>query len=996
MTVKRKLRKIMATIASVTLLGTSVIPATSVFAEVEMISETEFKYAKMLPWHTTEVSPARQNFCVEDGALHIYILNAEGEEKEKWDLQLKHGDLEFKAGHTYTVSFSAKSKRSGFQLCSRIGTEDGHNEYFVLNGDKMEHGPHMDGQWGKAAVLTNKWQTFSGEFTPTKDLEDLEWVFQYAKGTMYEGNAQDDDEIWFDNMSIKCQTCEPGESCDIAKPDTYWGTNRDRSALVAPEIYAPDGELVNYISVNQLGYYPNLSKVAVLGDNKGDLLVDASHIDLVQMPYDFEVCDAKTDEVKYKGKAQKAIKDKDSGDNVCKLDFTEFNEPGTYYIRVGKWRSFDFRINDDIYSDENHDLLTNAVNFFYQNRSGVEIDAAYITSGDAASLSYAGFDKSDTGYVQKFWKNGYATAKEATEIYASSKVGATGGWYDAGDFGKYVVNGGMSVWTLQNMYERAIGTKEGKDKFADGSGVVVIPETGNKIPDILDETAVELDWMSKMVVRENEPTWGKYAGMVYHKMHDYKWTGLATRLYDYIAEYETIRVIKPPTFAATLNYAACAAQAARLWEPYDKEKATFYLEEAKKAYDAYRMHWYEADLTEVIHPELNTLCVKEELNEESLYAPMYQSKGGSSYGDYEVRDDAYWAACELYVSARRMGDPSADEYYKELSGYEEAFKVYHRITGGENEDGNGSYTAFNWGNTAAAGTLTLALNKDLLFEEDYEMIKGCIVGVADKYIALEQTQGYGIPFFNDIIHSSTSSIDPPPLIIGYEYGSNSMVLNNAIVMAYAYDLTQDVRYMSGATTAMDYLLGTNPLNFSFITGYGTYCGKRPYHRFWIAEIDESFPEAPDGVLLSGPNAHLDDPYVRAFGFVPGLRGSCSQRCYMDSTESWSTNSASLEYNSSLAWVVSFLQDEAAKISCPDDPEPVDPAEIKYGDFNGDGVSDLSDLTLLSLHLIGDISVSDDVLKAADVYYDGEVNIADLAHFKQYICKEPDIVLGPQK
>ena len=117
---------------------------------------------------------------------------------------------------------------------------------------------------------------------------------------------------------------------------------------------------------------------------------------------------------------------------------------------------------------------------------------------------------------------------------------------------------------------------------------------------------------------------------------------------------------------------------------------------------------------------------------------------------------------------------------------------------------------------------------------------------------------------------------------------------------------------------------------------------------------------------------------------------------MDSTESWSTNSASLEYNSSLAWVVSFLQDEATETCCPDYPEPVKPAEIKYGDLNSDGVSDLSDLTLLSLYLIGDISVSDDVLKVADVYYDGEVNIADLAHFKQYICKEPDIVLGPQK
>ncbi|MBQ9982845.1 MAG: glycoside hydrolase family 9 protein [Oscillospiraceae bacterium] len=989
---KRKLRKVMATIASVAMLSTSVLPSMNVSAEVEMLSETSFEY-KMLPWHTVESSPAKQNFWIEDGAIHIMILKAIGSDQEKWDLMTRYKNLSFKKGHTYTVSFKAKSNRNGLELCSNIGNVLGDKEYFVLNGDKMEHGPHMNGQWGKAAILTNKWQTFSGEFTPTEDLEGLIWKFEYASGTRYEGNAQDGDEIWFDDMSIVCQTCEPGDNCDVSRPDTDWGTNRDRSALVDPEKYAPDGKLVNYISVNQLGYYPKLSKIAVLSDNKGDIIYHASTIDLTENSYDFEICDAKTNEVKYKGKSGKAIKDEASGDTVYKLDFTEYNEPGTYYIKVGEWRSFDFRIAEDIYSEN---LLTDSINYFYQNRSGIDIESQYITSGNKDELAHAGGHKSDTAYVQKVWKNEYIGWQEIKETYTSSEITATGGWYDAGDHGKYVVNGGISVWTLQNMYERSVLSGEGKEKFSDASGVVMVPEAGNDIPDILDETAVELDWMTSMVVKEDEPTWGKYAGLVYHKLHDHKWTGLAVKPYIYEEEWGTLRIVKPPTFAATLNYVACTAQAARLWEPYDKEKADFYLEEAKKAYDAYLTHYYEADLAETVHPDFEIPCAKEEINEESLYAPKYHAKGGSPYGDYEVRDDAYWAACELYVTAKRMGDSSADKYYKELSEYKKAFEIPHKITGGENQKSGGSYTAFNWGNTATAGNMTLALNKDLISEEEYEKIKTSLVKTADEYISTEQSQGYGIPYLDDSPkYNDPFGYDYYNTIHGYEFASNSMVLNNAIVMAYAYELTEDPEYISGVTTAMDYLFGTNPLNFSFITGYGIYSGQKPYHKYWASEVDRSFPEAPDGVLLSGPNAYLDDPYIRAFGFAPYC-DIPSQRCYMDSTESWSTNSASLEYNSSLAWVVSFLQDEATETCCPDYPEPVKPAEIKYGDLNSDGVSDLSDLTLLSLYLIGDISVSDDVLKAADVYYDGEVNIADLAHFKQYICKEPDIVLGPQK
>jgi len=982
----KKLRKVLATVAAVAMLAGSVASPMMSVSAGQVLGETSFEY-KALPWHTCESSPAKQEFSLAGEAFHVKIITAKGADGEKWDLQVRYRNLNFKANHKYTVSFKAKAKRAGMELCSKIGNIKGDEEYFVINETKMQMGPHMGGQWGKAAKLTTSYQEFTGTFTPTKDIKAAEWAMHYAKGTQYEGNAQDGDEIWFDDMSIICETCD---ECDADPNNSYGAVSRDWGAkAVDPSKYAPGGKLNNFISVNQIGYYPNLAKIAVLGDNKGDITHGASTIDLTKDTYSFDVCDAKSGSVVYTGTSGKKIKDDDSGDTACKLDFTEFDKPGRYYIKVGDWRSFEFNIGNDIYSDSSHNMLTNALNYFYQNRSGIDIEEKYITSGDKSTLAHKGGHKTDTASVQKIWKNEYLSESEATSTYASSKITSNGGWYDAGDHGKYVVNGGISIWTLQNMYERAIQTEEGKEKFADGSGTMIIPESGNKVPDVLDEAAYELDWMTSMVVKADEPTWGKYAGLVYHKLHDHKWTGLATRPYDYEKEWKTVRIVKPPTFAATLNYAACAAQAARLWEPYDSSKAATYLEEAKKAYEAYEKYWYEA-------------ASDEEYNEKSLYAPMYQAKGGGPYGDNEVRDDAYWAACEIFVTAKRLGDSAADTYFDKLSGYKNAFDVTTRITGGENKDG--SLTTFNWGNTASAGSLTLYLNKDLLSSSEAAKVDASILKAADTYIETETAQGYGIPYLYDGPgYNDPNNLPEDVIINGYEWGSNSMVINNAIVMAYAYDKTKDIKYMNGVISGMDYLLGTNPLSFSYITGYGTYHEKNPHHRYWSYELDDTLPMAPDGVLSGGPNAGLQDPYVRALGFVSGDPDNPSQRCFVDSIEAWSTNEVTINWNSPLAWIASFLQDEAANakggtvIDPPvtDPTTPEDPDKFMYGDVDGNKKVEITDLTYLSMYLLGDYKLSGDTLKAADVNADGKVDLADLAHLKQYVSKDA-VVLGPKK
>ncbi|MBP5581828.1 MAG: glycoside hydrolase family 9 protein, partial [Ruminococcus sp.] len=555
--------------------------------------------------------------------------------------------------------------------------------------------------------------------------------------------------------------------------------------------------------------------------------------------------------------------------------------------------------------------------------------------------------------------------------------------------------------------------------FADGSGTVNIPESGDskKIPDIIDECLYELEFMTAMKVDKSEPTWGsKCAGMVYHKLHDHKWKGLATKPWDYSGKtlsdgskgWETERIVKPPTFAATLNYAACAAQVARLIKPYDASKAEFYLDEAKAAYQAADKNWYEA-------------TSNEENEIKSLYAPFNQAKGGGPYGDNEVRDDLYWAACEIFTSCKALEDGDADTYLAELSEYTNAFKVPERITGGENQ--SGTFSVLNWGNTASAGSLTLLLNNQYLTADQFSTLKKSIVATADAYIEEEESQGYGIPYkYDGPGYTDENNLTPDIIIKGYEWGSNSMVINNLMAMSYAYDITGEEKYMNGVLTGMNYLLGCNPLSFSYVTGYGTYMEKNPHHRYWSHELDKTLPMAPDGVLSGGPNAGLQDPYVRALGFVPGEASNPSQRCFVDSIEAWSTNEVTINWNAPLAWIVEFLQDKDEKYNylepTPGEttttttttaPQPTTTtttapnpgSDVKadvWGDANCDKDVDMSDVVLIMQSLANpnkyglkgsdSKAITEKGLANADVAEHGDgVTAGDALRIQEYLLKK---------
>ncbi|MGN1411019.1 MAG: glycoside hydrolase family 9 protein [Oscillospiraceae bacterium] len=849
---KFNLKKALASISAVCIVSSMMVPFGANAGQ--MLGQLDFDDGIGLPWHICESATAKLEFDISGGTYNITIVNPGGKSRggeDRWDCQFRHRGLKMKASNQYHVHAEVTASNDGF-IYTKIGN---------LNGDvEVWHNVDDFGQgWQLLPMKAGQKLTIDSTFYPQSDVDVAEWTFQFGGDGQY-GNGSGGDcfpagtTLTFDNMSLENLTSDEDDWVDEI-PQEF-----------------------NDISLNQVGYYANRAKKATIVSDTGNL--------------PFEVKDA-SGNVVYSGTTTAAKDDADSGNTVCIADFSEVRTAGTYTIECNGKTSYEFEVfdtNGGVYQE----MTKDALNYFFLNRGNQDTTTEYISGGYADStvlnsrnkpiynsadehtqaLTISGdkWRKTDMAYLANEWRDDYLF--DGSDVPTNNgQIDVTGGWYDAGDYGKYVVNGGISVWTLQNIYERAMvqGTT---DKWADNNAdIMYIPESGNGNPDILDEAAVELDWFINCMQRDD--------GMVYHKTHDYKWTALATLPSQDVGpdgKTKLMRIVKPVTYAATLNLAATGAQGYRVWKDIDATRAQGYLDAAVKAYDAAKA-LYDSGA--------------KDLEGNSLYAPLDQNVGGGPYGDTEVRDDFYWAACELYAAT---GD---SKYESDVKSYSDALKVVTSLEGGEN---SGSFSSFNWGCTASLGTLSLSLNtQGKVSDADVQACKDSIVSAADTYIAKEDEQGYGIPY------QQATYKDGDATVTGYEWGSNSFVVNNAIVMAYAYDVTGDGKYVDGVTCAMDYLLGRNPMENSYVTGYGDHYTKYVHHRYWSYLLDETFPLAPAGVLAGGPNSAMQDPYIKGAGYKVGT--IAPQLCYLDHIEAWSANECTINWNSPLAWVVSFMEDE---------------------------------------------------------------------------------------
>lgn len=337
-----------------------------------------------------------------------------------------------------------------------------------------------------------------------------------------------------------------------------------------------DGPAASLINLNQVGYLPNAVKVAVMN---GDAITDKA-----------SVVDCATGKAVYEGDVASASMNKSTGRNEARFDFSSVTAPGTYKIVAGDKESFEFKIGADVYDE----AFKASLRMFYLQRCGMELTSDL--AGDYAHPA--------------------CHTEKATIFGTSEKIDVSGGWHDAGDYGRYVVSGAKAAADLMLAY------KLYPQAFDDALN---IPESGNGVPDVLDEVRYELDWLFKMQNSE---------GGVYHKVTCANFPGFV------MPEEETEElIVTPVSTTATADFAAVMAMASSVFAEFDMPYSQRCLDAATRATNYLEKH----------------KSVEGTKNPDGIVT--------GEYPDDKDIDERIWAYAELY---KATGETVYDEEFSKL------------------------------------------------------------------------------------------------------------------------------------------------------------------------------------------------------------------------------------------------------------------------------------------------------------------------------------------
>lgn len=517
---------------------------------------------------------------------------------------------------------------------------------------------------------------------------------------------------------------------------------------------AQNQPLAESIRLNQVGFYPNAAKVAVVvGDTPGK----------------FQVMTPDLKKTVFTGPMSSSRQNSISGKITRTADFSAFTKPGEYVVVIpGLGRSYPFTIQSNVHRA----VAIGSIKGFYYQRTAVELPAKY--AGQWARPA----SHPDTRVL--IHPSAASAGRPAGTVISSPL-----GWYDAGDYNKYIVNSGITMGTLLSLcedfpdYVKTLNTN--------------IPESGNTIPDVLDETLWNLRWMLTM----QDPA----DGGVYHKLTNAGFDGMVMP-----DKATKDRYVVAKGITATLDFAAVMAQAARLLKPYNRELpglADSCLSAAVRAWG-----WAKANPTLAYNQrEMNT-----------NFDPDVTTGG---YEDRNAADEWIWAAAELYITTKD------DAYYTAVNLFPDA-----RIP------------LPSWAQVRSLAYYTLArhgTNLTALGRKDLPLLKQRLTAMADSLIAGADEQA-----FQTVMGKSVRD---------FIWGSSAEAANQGIALIQAYrfsDSPNRGRYLHYALGNLDYLLGRNAVGYSFLTGFGDKTPMHPHHRPSVADgIEAPVP----GLLSGGTNAN---------------------------------------------------------------------------------------------------------------------------------------------
>jgi endoglucanase len=557
------------------------------------------------------------------------------------------------------------------------------------------------------------------------------------------------------------------------------------------------GQSTGSIRLNQLGFYPDASKIAVVTGE-----VSSNQFYVLRLP---------SHDTIYKAMLEDTVSSRWSSAITRIARFSSVKKPGNYIIYLpGAGNSYPFTISKDAL----HQAAVASLKGYYYERLSMPLEAPYAGKWarpagrpDNKVLIHpsAASDKRPPGTI----------------------ISTPGGWFDAGDYNKYIVNSGITMGTLLSAYE------DFPAYFA--TLKTNIPESKDAIPDILNEAIYNLRWMLTM----QDPN----DGGVYNKCTEAAFDGMVmpdvTTLPRYVVQKGT---------AATLDFAAVTAQAARILKAYNKQLPG--LADSCRLASIKAWQWAQQN------PKLS-------YNQNAMNNKFEPKVTTGGYGDGDFRDEWFWAACELLTTTN-------DTQYADT--------VQHRWSD--------SLRLPSWNDVRALGLYTLLRHKNT-----FNTINGITWNDTKTRIVLFAQRlltGGGDKAYESIIGSSQGD---------FIWGSNSVAMNQSIVLINAWFATKDNKYLNEALKNLDYVLGRNATGYCFVTSLGTKSTMHPHHRPSVADgIEEPVP----GLLAGGSNPGQQD---RCTGYPSRLPAES----YLDADCSYASNEIAINWNAPLVYVANAIE-----------------------------------------------------------------------------------------
>lgn len=571
------------------------------------------------------------------------------------------------------------------------------------------------------------------------------------------------------------------------------------------------GENPLSIKINQVGFYPQQEKTMTLeGINPAEKIY---------------ICRKDSEEPVLECHPVRIATSPWSGKERKIFDFSQVTEPGRYTIIAGD-ETAEFTISENALDA----LAEAALKGFYHQRSGMDLDSAI-----AGKWARKGGHPDTLVYI-----HGSAATQERPE---GTVISSPKGWYDAGDYNKYVVNSAYSMGLMANVFRvlsmKRLITREESTRF-------------------WEELEYNHQWLLTMKDTSD--------GGVYHKL-----TTPSFEAFIHPTECRQKRYVVQKSVTASLDFAAVCAEMGSTWAAHYGGNLEAYIntrgvwEKAEDGADAYQ--WAKDNPEAFYH--------QDKMN--GMYDPDVVT---GAYGDGSASDELFWAATSQYM-ANYPGD--RDVYLTDVI-----------------ENMPEEFTLMSWGNVAALGVFNW-IESELHHRkwgefypihnpeaEQEKEIRGRCVKMLLEYCdkAIEAVEGS--------CYNSAYGNRPED----FHWGCCSSFCDQAICFLYAYELTNDRKYLDNAFRNINYILGQNATGYCYVTGFGTKSPIHPHSRLCASDgIEEPIP----GLLVGGPNPGQQDIVE-----VKRYSSDFPDESYEDVESSYASNEIAINWNASLVAAITWL------------------------------------------------------------------------------------------